>query len=181
MNCRPVVFSLAILVGAAVVAVPVLAEPPSLRPGFSAPSERIARYEALRNRAQVPVQSRPEVTPVASSRRRFLEADLVRYEDGVVVVAQRLDRKAVRRLRRLGVRVVRHFEDLRDGVVFDDRFYRVLHVSPTKKNCSGCPEGHLAGPDEVLLTRRVGRRVRLELAANAAGKFVVVAITTAEE
>ena len=172
---------LAVLVGTVASMTPALAQTPAFRPGFGVRPEQIARFETLRSKAQVPLHSRPEVSPVASSRRHFLEADLVRYEDGVVVVARRLDRKAVRRLRRLGVPFIRRFEDLRDNVIFDDRLYRVLGVAPTRQNCSGCPEGHLAGPDEVLLTRRVGRRVRLELAANAAGKFVVVEITTVEE
>lgn len=176
-----VVLSVALLASAFGGTAAAQAEPPALRPGFGVPAERAARFEKLRSDAQIPVRSRLEVTPVAASRRRFLEADLVRYEDGVVILANRLDRKASRRLRRLGVPTITRFEDLRDHVIFEDRLYRVLTVPPTKQHCSDCPDGHLSGPDEVLLTRRVGSRVRLELSANAAGRFVVTAVTSVEK
>lgn len=159
----------------------VHAAAPTVHPGYGVSPERIREFEKLRNEKQVPLQSRPEVMPLDLDRRRHLEADLVRYEDGWVVVAKLLDRDSRNRLRRMGVPVVTRFEDLRDGVLFDDRFYRVLPVSPTKKACLACPDGHLTGPDSVLLTRRVGLRVRLELASNAAGRSVVVGITTLEE
>ena len=159
----------------------VFSAPPAVRPGYGVPPERVAEFEALREKAKVPLRRNSEFMPDQNGTRFYLEADLVRYEDGVVVVAEELDRKSVERLRRLGVVTVTRLEDLRDGVIFDDRLYRVLTVSPTKNECQSCSEGHLVGPDAVLLTRRVGLRVRLELAANETGRFLVVGVTTPKE
>lgn len=143
------------------------AEKGTYDPRFDVDPARKQRFEAL---DRWKPKSRPPSVPIAldpKAPKLTAVGTLIGFADDVFTLAVDLTPEAKAALVERGTPEVETADLVRDGVIFEERFYRVY---------SGAP-GSSALADRPYLERAVGRRVELELGMTRSGSLRVLSIS----
>ncbi len=134
-------------------------------PALAVPASLTAKYRENRAARVVPRYSSPERSLDESIEASVAEGELLRADDGVLVMAFDVTPEMRARLAERATPQVTRVEELRDGVLYQGRWIRVLHAAPD-----------VAGLEADSMERMVGRRVRATLRVSLTGRHLVVAV-----
>jgi hypothetical protein len=158
-----------------IVAGLLVARAASAEPGYEASKELKLRHDALVAQARKPARSTPHTKLASGEEPMSASGRLERFEDGHVWLSLPVTPEQEAALVQSGLTRAARVEEARPGTIFSGRAYVSYGVGMSTEICPTCDRG-LIGPDAMLLERRVGQDVTLDLVRDVSGRLRVVGV-----